>query len=76
MEYHATLDARGLLCPLPILKTRFALDDIEPGQVLRVRTTDKASVRDMEAFARQTRNELLASDSDGSEYVFYLRRAV
>lgn len=76
MDYDCdlVLDTRGLLCPLPILKTRFAIDDLDPGQVLKVLSTDAGSVRDMEAFARQTRNELLSSTSEAGEYVFILRR--
>ena len=68
------LDASGLLCPLPILKTRFAIDKLEPGQVLKVISTDAGSVRDMEAFARQTQNELLATTAEAGEFVFYLRK--
>lgn len=74
MHFDVELDARGLLCPLPILKTRFAIDGLEPGQVLRVLSTDEGSVRDMAAFARQTRNDLLHSSADDGVYVFYLRR--
>lgn len=75
MHFDRELDARGLLCPLPILKTRFAMDDMPPGGVLKIVATDAGSVRDMEAFARQTDNELLTSTSDGGEYVFFLRKA-
>lgn len=72
MHFDRELDARGLLCPLPILKTRFAMDAMASGEVLKVLSTDGGSVRDMEAFARQTRNELLASLADAGEYVFFL----
>ena len=68
------LDARGLMCPLPILKTRFAIDELAVGEVLKVLATDRGSVQDMAAFARQTDNELLASLEDDGAYVFYLRR--
>jgi tRNA 2-thiouridine synthesizing protein A len=74
MRFDAELDARGLLCPLPILKTRFKMDAMASGEVLRVVATDAGSVRDMEAFARQTKNELLSSTSDGGEFVFLLRK--
>ncbi len=73
-HYDVELDARGLLCPLPILKTRFAMDDLASGQVLRVLSTDGGSVRDMEAFARHTDHELLSSTVEGDVYVFYLRK--
>lgn len=72
MHFDRELDTRGLRCPLPILKTRFAMDAMAPGQVLKVLSTDDGSVRDMEAFARQTRNELLASLADEGQYVFFL----
>ena len=75
MHFDRELDARGLLCPLPILKTRFALDAMASGEVLKVVATDAGSVRDMEAFARQTDNRLLSSTEDGGEYVFLLRKA-
>jgi len=74
MHFDDELDARGLFCPLPILKTRFALDALSPGQVLKVVATDGGSLRDMEAFARQTGNALLHSAAEGGEYVFYLRK--
>ncbi len=75
MHFDEELDTRGLLCPLPILKTRFKIETLGSGEVLRVLSTDAGSVRDMEAFARQTRNELLSSTSEGEEYVFLLRKA-
>lgn len=72
MEFDQELDTRGLLCPIPILKTKVAMDKLQPGQVLKVVTTDPGSVRDMEAFARQTRNPLLLSRVDGKDYTFFL----
>lgn len=74
LDFDVELDASGLLCPLPILKTRFAMDELRTGQVLKVLSTDAGSVRDMEAFARQTDNELLASTTLDGTYVFYLRK--
>jgi tRNA 2-thiouridine synthesizing protein A len=75
IAFDAELDARGLLCPIPILKTRFALDELSSGEVLKVLSTDAGSTRDMKAFARQTGHELLASAADDDVYVFYLRKA-
>jgi len=75
MEFDQELDTRGLLCPLPILKTKVAMDRMRPGQVLKVVSTDAGSVRDMEAFARQTQNPLLQSLVDGKDYVFFLRKS-
>lgn len=73
MDYDVELNTRGLRCPLPILKTRLAMDGMESGQVIKVISTDAGSVRDMEAFARQTEHDLLDSLEAEGEYVFYLR---
>ncbi len=78
MDFHKDLDARGLKCPLPILKAKKALADMASGDVLRVQATDPGSVRDFNAFARQTGNELLAHEENAEvevkEFTFYLRR--
>jgi tRNA 2-thiouridine synthesizing protein A len=74
MDYNKELDARGLNCPLPILKTKKALGDLSSGQVLKVVSTGAGSVKDMEAFAKQTGNELLSSQPEGKEYVFFLKK--
>jgi TusA-related sulfurtransferase len=68
------LDARGLNCPLPILKAKKALTEMLSGEVLKVIATDPGSVRDFQAFARQTGNELVDQSSDDKEFVHYLRR--
>jgi len=68
------LDTRGLNCPLPILKTKKALADMSSGQTLRVLSTDPGSVRDFQAFARQTGNELVEQTSNEREFVHLLRR--
>jgi TusA-related sulfurtransferase len=68
------LDARGLNCPLPILKAKKALTEMLSGEVLKVVATDPGSVRDFQAFARQTGNELVDQISDDKEFVHYLRR--
>jgi len=74
MEFHKELDARGLNCPLPILKTKKALAEMASGQVLRVLATDPGSVRDFQAFAKQTGNELLAQSESNKEFLFYMKR--
>ena len=74
MDFHKELDARGLNCPLPILKTKKALADMTSGQVLRVLATDPGSVRDFQAFARQTGNELLSQSEENKEFIFLMRR--
>ena len=68
------VDARGLNCPLPILRAKKALSDLASGQVLKVTSTDPGSKRDFTAFARQTGNELLRVDEGGGEWSFYLKR--
>jgi tRNA 2-thiouridine synthesizing protein A len=73
-EIHKDLDARGLNCPLPILKAKKALADMETGQVLRIVATDTGSVRDFQAFAKQTGNALLAHTHINGEFTFLMRR--
>ena len=68
------VDARGLNCPLPILRTKKTLNDMVTGQVVRILATDPASVRDFEAFARQTGNQLLQKSEQDGAFVFLLRR--
>ncbi len=74
MEANKEVDARGLNCPLPILKAKKALADMPSGQVLKILATDPGSMRDFQAFARQTGNELLEQSSEDSEFTHYLRR--
>jgi len=74
MDFSKELDARGLNCPLPILKTKKVLAEIVSGQVLRVLATDPGSVRDFQAFARQTGNELLSHTEENKEFIFLMRR--
>ena len=74
MEYQKDLDARGLKCPLPILKAKKALSDMSSGDILRVLATDPGSVRDFQAFARQTGNDLLEHSQAELEFTFFMRR--
>ena len=74
MQIDKELDTRGLNCPLPILKAKKALSELSSGQTLRVASTDAGSVRDFQAFARQTGNVLVHADTRGPEFVFYLRK--
>ena len=67
------LDVRGLNCPLPILRAKKALGDLTTGQVLKVVATDPGSVKDFEAFCKQTGNELL-SHSGGPEFSFFMKK--
>ena len=70
----AQLDARGLKCPLPVLKARRALQGVAPGGLLRVLATDPGAVKDFEAFCRATGNELVASNVDGKIFSFLIKR--
>ncbi|MEO7242264.1 MAG: sulfurtransferase TusA family protein [Variovorax sp.] len=74
MKIDRELDTRGLNCPLPILKAKKALNDMASGQLLRVVSTDSGSIRDFEAFARQTGNELVEQQSAPPDYTHVLRR--
>ena len=74
MNFDKELDARGLNCPLPILRAKKALADMSGGQVLRILSTDPGSVKDFQAFAKQTGNELLGSAENNKEFEFFLKR--
>ncbi|UJB64646.1 sulfurtransferase TusA family protein [Acidovorax sp. YS12] len=74
MDIHKEIDTRGLNCPLPILKAKKALADMASGQLLKVLATDSGSLRDFQAFAKQTGNELVEQQTVGEEYVHVLRR--
>jgi tRNA 2-thiouridine synthesizing protein A len=75
MEFDREVDARGLNCPLPILRAKKALADMKPAQVLRVLATDTGSVKDFQAFARQTGNDLLQQGEIGDKvFEFFLKR--
>ncbi|WAC71284.1 sulfurtransferase TusA family protein [Roseateles sp. SL47] len=71
---HKELDTRGLNCPLPILKAKKALAEMESGQLLKVVATDPGSNRDFQAFARQTGNELVEQSTVGEDFIHVLRR--
>ena len=73
-EFTRELDTRGLNCPLPILKAKKALADMASGQVLKVVSTDPGSMRDFQAFARQTGNELVEQQEAGDDFLHWLRR--
>ena len=70
----ATLDARGLNCPLPILKTKKAIKEVPVGDTLKVLATDPGAVKDMESFCRATGNDLVETGQDGNTYTFLIRR--
>jgi tRNA 2-thiouridine synthesizing protein A len=74
MNFNKDLDARGLNCPLPILRAKKALTDMTTGQVLRILATDPGSVKDFQAFSKQTGNELLSHSEANKEYTFFMKR--
>ena len=74
MQTDQEIDTRGLNCPLPILKAKKALAGMESGQLLRVLSTDAGSLRDFQAFAKQTGNELMEQLTQGDEFVHVLKR--
>jgi tRNA 2-thiouridine synthesizing protein A len=74
-DFDQELDASGLNCPLPILRAKKALTGMESGKVLRIIATDPGSVKDFEAFAKQTGNELLESSEEGGKFIFFIKKA-
>lgn len=73
-QFDVELDARQLSCPLPILRCKKSLSQMDSGQVLRILATDKDAPKDFEVFCRQTGNELLSSNEQDGEYSFLIRR--
>ena len=74
-DFDQELDARGLNCPLPILRAKKTLNGMGAGEVLKIVSTDPGSVKDFEAFASQTGNELLDSSEEGGEFHFLMKKA-
>ena len=74
MDFDKELDARGLNCPLPILRAKKALTELTSGQVLKIVATDPGAVKDFQAFAKQTGNELLSHAAEGKEFTFFMKR--
>ncbi len=75
MNFDQELDATGLNCPLPILRAKKSLGALQSGQVLHIIATDPGSVKDFDAFAKQTGNQLLDSKEEGGKFHFYLKKA-
>jgi len=73
-NFDQELDASGLNCPLPILRAKKSLAAMEAGQVLRIVATDPGSVKDFEAFAKQTGNELMESGEEGGKFTFLMKK--
>jgi tRNA 2-thiouridine synthesizing protein A len=73
-DFDQELDASGLNCPLPILRAKKTLNGMEAGQILHIIATDPGSVKDFEAFSKQTGNELLESKEDGGKFLFLIKK--
>jgi len=74
MNFDKELNARGLNCPLPILRAKKALTDMQSGQVLKIVATDPGSVKDFQAFCKQTGNQLLSHAEASKEFTFFMKR--
>jgi tRNA 2-thiouridine synthesizing protein A len=74
-DFDQELDASGLNCPLPILRAKKALAGMDAGKVLHIIATDPGSVKDFEAFAKQTGNELMESKEEGGKFLFLIKKA-
>ena len=74
MQIDKEIDLSGLNCPLPVLRTKKALAELQSGQVLKITATDPATPKDFEAFSRQTGNTLLSSEAEGGKFIFVMRR--
>lgn len=74
MNFDKELNARGLSCPLPIVKTKKSLADMTTGQILKVIATDCGAVKDMQAFADQTGNTLLSTAEQNGEFIFFMQK--
>ena len=74
MNFDKELDARGLNCPLPILRAKKALNEMQTGQVLKIVATDPGAVKDFQAFCKQTGNELLSHSESSNEYTFFMKK--
>lgn len=74
MNFDKDLDARGLNCPLPILRAKKTLAEMSAGQVLKILATDPGAIKDFEAFTKQTGNELLSSSQAGGEFSFFIKK--
>lgn len=72
----AEVDARGLLCPMPIIRTAKAMKELTPGQILRVQATDRGSVADVPAWAQSTGNELVEWHEEDGVFVFLVRKGM
>ncbi|MFM1652923.1 sulfurtransferase TusA family protein [Brevibacillus sp. B_LB10_24] len=74
MQADIVVDAKGLACPMPIVKAKKALDSLEPGQVMKVIATDKGSVNDFQAWVKQTNHEMMKHEEENGVFTFFVRK--
>lgn len=74
IPFDQTLDCSGLACPMPILKTKKAVDGLQIGQVLQMIATDPGSTSDMDAWTQKTGHQLVGSEQAGGKYIFYIKK--
>ncbi|MBO8170833.1 MAG: sulfurtransferase TusA family protein [Bacillaceae bacterium] len=74
MKVDQTVDAKGLSCPMPVVKAKKAIDSMEPGQVMELLSTDKGSVKDFQSWVKQTNHELIKHEEEDGVYKFYVRK--
>jgi tRNA 2-thiouridine synthesizing protein A len=74
MNFDKELDARGLNCPLPILRAKKALTEMSAGQILRILATDPGALKDFQSFSKQTGNELLEHSEANNEFTFFMKK--
>jgi len=72
--FNQELDCRGLNCPLPVLKTKKAMDEMAAGDVLKMISTDPGSQNDVTAWANRTGNEIMSANNEGSDFVYYIKK--
>ena len=75
MEVDKTLDCKGLNCPMPVIKVKKAIGEMQTGQIVKVEATDKGSLVDMPAFAKRTGNEIIESSEENGVFIFYIKKA-
>lgn len=74
MQADVVIDTKGMACPMPIVKAKKALDNLETGQVMEVQSTDKGSVNDFQAWVKQTNHELIKHEEDNGIFKFYVKK--
>jgi tRNA 2-thiouridine synthesizing protein A len=74
MKADLIIDAKGLSCPMPIVRAKKGIDQLDPGQIMELQSTDKGSVNDFQSWAKQTKHELLDVKENDGVYIFYVKK--